>query len=76
MCSSWVPTLSRRGAGDAVLEEGLCLSLRLCLCGSLWRKRGAVSQGGLGQQGHCVLKQGCALSAGEEKGSRAPQGLR
>lgn len=74
MCNGWVSMLFRWDAGEAMLRGGLCLSIHLR--GSLWRKSGAVSQEGMGWQGHFFLKRGCTLSTGEEKGNQVLQGLR
>lgn len=38
-----------------MLGEGLCLSIHLCR--SLWRNCSAVSQKGMGRQGHFIPRQ-------------------
>lgn len=48
-----------------MLSERLCLSIHLRR--TLWRKRGAVNQEGMGWQGHFVPKQGCAPSVSEKE---------
>lgn len=73
LCSGWVSMLPQCAAGEAELSEGLCLSIHLCR--SLWRNCSAVSQEGMGQQGHFVPKTGCVLSAAEKR-SQVAQDLR
>lgn len=54
-----------------MLGEGLCLSI--CLCRSLWGKRGAVSREGMGHQGHFAPEGRCSQSTSEKESAVGSQ---